>query len=551
MSERFAPPPPPTPDSGPSRYEELGAKLGDHFEKSRNTPGKSILGTRTGTLTEQMRATGVFKGEKVGPLSDAELNDIVGARASWEMPDDNGGSGRGGEGSPDTGGAGGRRLLVEVPDSNDPNGVRALTNEEWDQKKANAGATGRPSLAEQGQQYKQEQADFETWQQELDKGLVDSLDPNVRAVGEALHGADVSTLASIIRGHGGEGEAPDTDNHQNAAPSFVHAGTGEKMSLADVKASLAGAAEKGSEAGTSPDGVALIGEYAATVLHALPHIDTGYDANGETYVVEEGKLDKGTGYEIVYNSDGGVEEVQISVQDEPNSEPGADRRPETHSVGVVEPGPNHGADVLIDGVSVGGNPEHLAVAQSVIEHVAMEAEQEVKAQAAVGQGAQPEATPDSGSGNGNTGKEAASPAEPSPVEAPGSQASTTEGAAPESSRIATTERQRPVDEAPAGYAGNFIRAYMQTEGARKIIVDSLKGRGVDGNALMKRLEGSPVPQGLAQRLQKLAQEARPNSSIWGEKTGPSALGKAHQVYAKELASCIDAILVAYPEAPTQ
>lgn len=281
-------------------------------------------------------------------------------------------------------------------------------------------------------------------------------------------------------------------------PMFTNASTGEQLSLADVKAHMAGA-------NASPESIGMVADFAAETIPDSPAVEHefGVDPEGGVHETQTVQLDD-VELKVVIALDGTVEEVSVHIEGEDNEEAG-----ETHTVTVVEPTPEHSAIVAIDDEPV-TDPKHLATAAQVVEHAAELASEK-----------QQNAAP------------LASLEQPAAIE----QATTTsQEQTPEvvsKSSEPTEARQQQLLRG----AHDAIQAYVsypETAAAMQTL-------GVDFNALSDKFRTGEVDLTgeTARALRELIKEVKPTSSLWATRPGAdSLLGRAADAERVRLANIL-------------
>lgn len=310
-------------------------------------------------------------------------------------------------------------------------------------------------------------------------------------------GQTVDTLHKIFMG-----ETSFTQLAQEARrgrePIFTNAGTGEQLSLADVKAHMAAA-------DTSPESIGMVADFAAETIPDDPTVEHefGIDPEGRVHETQTMPLN-GVELKAVLALDGTVEEVSVHIEGEGNEEAG-----ETHTVTVVEPTPEHPAIVAIDDEPV-TDPKHLATAAQVVEHAAELASEK-----------QQDATP------------AASPEQPAAIEeaTTTSQEQTPEGVSKSSEPTEARQQQllRGAHDAIQAYV-----SYPETAAAMQTL-------GVDFNALSDKFRTGEVDLTgeTARALRELIKEVKPTSSLWATRPGAdSLLGRAADAERVRLANIL-------------
>lgn len=309
-------------------------------------------------------------------------------------------------------------------------------------------------------------------------------------------GQTVDTLHKIFMG-----ETSFTQLAQEARrgrePIFTNAGTGEQLSLADVKAHMAAA-------DTSPESIAIVADFAAETIPDNPAVEHefGVDPKGGVHEMQTAQLD-GMELKAVIALDGTVEEVAVHIKGED------EEATEAHTVTVVEPTPEHPAIVAIDDEPV-TDPEHLATAAQVMEHAAELASEK-----------QQDATP------------AASPEQPAAIEeaTTTSQEQTPEGVSKSSEPTEARQQQllRGAHDAIQAYV-----SYPETAAAMQTL-------GVDFNALSDKFRTGEVDLTgeTARALRELIKEVKPTSSLWATRPGAdSLLGRAADAERVRLANIL-------------
>lgn len=283
-------------------------------------------------------------------------------------------------------------------------------------------------------------------------------------------------------------------------PMFTNASTGEKLSLADVKARMA-------DAGTSPETIGIVADFAAETLptgQAVTH-EFGVDTEGNIHETQTAHFD-GVELEAVIGLDGTVEEVSVIIDAEAPAE--GEDTPEQHTVTVVEPTPEHSAIVAIDDEPV-TDPESLKTAADIVEHAA-ELVSEQNKQPVVSPEEQPVSTEQ-------------------PVVAPKEQA-------PEAVSKSSEHTEAGQQQLLRG-AHNAIQAYVYNPETAA----AMKARGVDFKALSDRFRSGKVDimgEG-ARAFRELIAEVKPDSPLWNTKPGTnSALGRAAEAQRARLANIL-------------
>ncbi len=451
-----------------TRNEQASSALSD--VQSAYLMKQPPVGWQDSRLRPSLSNAGVSTGERVGPLSTAELDTIMAQRAPLEV--DGVSSQTAGDRQPSK-----RRIYVEGADG------QPLSDEEWEARRTAASAElNTPSFAQGHQEYMSAQAEQRQADDEFlagfPKGFVED------AVEE--YGREF-TLAAL-RGHA---EFPSRIAEQGEA-QFTHASSGEKMSVNEVqeRMSRVDAARIGND----------IGHAAELATTKKPFHEEIIDTENGLVHREVGRLDDSLGMVIETNQDGTLDRVEVIATDW-----NEDGTSEAHTVDVVEPNSEE-PEILIDNqpatqdetpiieaviaeVYEASSAQEVDTAEEAAEVVAVEPE------LAAEPAPEPDTTPE------------ASPAQP---EAPATPPRST------AERAAVTFDSKLAAEAAFQVAERYA--------ANPAVSRMLESASVDMKALKERADAGELtitPEAYNQ-MRQLAQEASPRSMIWEQAPGNSS-----------------------------
>ena len=419
---------------------------------------------------------GVSTGERVGPLSTAELDTIMMQRAPGEA---DGAQPAADRQIPK------RRIYVEGADG------QPLSSEEWEDRRTAASAeSNTPSFVQGHQEYmsaqtEQRRADDE-FLASFPKGFVDD------AVEE--YGREF-TLAAL-RGHA---EFPSKIAERGEA-QFTHASTGEKMSINEVRERMSQV-----EAARIGQDISHAAELATT---KKPFHEEIIDAENGLVHREVGHLDDSLAMVIETNQDGTLGRVEVIATDRKE-----DGTSEAHTVDVVEPYSDE-PEILIDNQPA--MQDEAPIVEAVIAEVqkvssADEAKADVAGEAVEAEqdpqpAPEPEQAPEKPAEVGNTVPDATPKVTP--------EASAT----PPMQPPAAERTQRSFD---AKLAANAAFEAAQHYIANQAVRSLLERAGIDVKALEERAEAGELsisPEAY-NAMRNLVHDASPRSMIWEQTPG--------------------------------
>ena len=459
-----------------TRNEQASSALSD--VQSAYLMKQPPVGWQDSRLRPSLSNAGVSTGERVGPLSTAELDTIMAQRAPLEV--DGVSSQTAGDRQPSK-----RRIYVEGTDG------QPLSDEEWEARRTAASAElNTPSFAQGHQEYMSAQAEQRQADDEFLAGFPKGF------VEDAVEEYDREFTLAALRGHA---EFPSRIAEQGEA-QFTHASSGEKMSVNEVqeRMSRVDAARIGND----------IGHAAELATTKKPFHEEIIDTENGLVHREVGRLDDSLGMVIETNQDGTLDRVEVIATDW-----NEDGTSEAHTVDVVEPNSEE-PEILIDNQPA--TQDEAPIVEAVIAEVqevsgadeakADVAEEAVEAEQDPQPAPEPEQAPDEPVEVANTVSETAPKVTQEASVTPPMQPSAAERA------------QRSFDaKLSANAAFEAAQHYIANQAVRSL----LERAGIDVKALEERAEAGELsisPEAY-NAMRNLVHDASPRSMIWEQTPG--------------------------------
>lgn len=480
--------------------EDLGGSTSSAPTRMEKMPPASFSSGNvvTGPRTAEMRKSGVFSGNTVGPMAASELDAVMAARAPWEQVDgadtsapeevkssgiEKGAFDKWLEDNFDKQGINDwvtqygpekSRTILEGMFSGEthPNPKLAAFDKEHPYTQSDSAPTAKEAAPSSD-----ETADFGTWVNSLPKDFVDKM------VTERGNGGASDALLAMYKGQ--------TPDKPRAEGTFINASTGEEVSQAEAVAQL--------EHPISPDAQAAIRETVEAVT-GDPEAEVESKVTPEVAVEMQGAVEQLIAAvergDVLNPNNPGVKDVRVGpAADGTNIEIVTEGTGNGHTETITVDVEGHivqassNGETTIDNEPVTTDTEAQAVAQ-VLEHVTE------NSQAEAGNGA-----------------EAATNATEAPtdetVEAEKPTQQTTEEKPAKSERPARAE----VADRNVRVAGELVRGYVSNPDVQRL----LQSAGVDVKSVYERLKqgGTVTDPDKIKRLFALANEVPPRSQFFG------------------------------------